>query len=66
MNETDEQMVELDRLREEHRSLDATIEQITQSPPYDDLEVQRLKRRKLNLKDRISALESSMVPDIIA
>jgi hypothetical protein len=57
---------ELARLRQEHRDLDAAIEALqTQSRP-DNLQLQRLKKRKLVLKDRISALEDKLLPDIIA
>ena len=53
-------------IREEHRDLDAAIEAIQSSGVYDLLQVQRLKKRKLVLKDEISTLEAMLVPDIIA
>ena len=57
---------EIDRLREEHRDLDAAIEALTQLGGIDQLQVQRFKKRKLVLRDRISYLEDQITPDIIA
>ena len=56
----------LEQLRSEHRDLDDAIAQITETAPFDTLQVQRLKKRKLVLKDLIIKLESQLVPDIIA
>jgi hypothetical protein len=53
-------------LRSEHRDLDEVIARVTETAPFDQLQVQRLKKRKLALKDQISQLESKLVPDIIA
>ena len=50
-------------LRVEHRDLDEAIERLTQVPPEDDLMLRRLKKRKLMIKDRISALERMLDPD---
>ncbi len=57
---------ELARLREEHRDLDDAIEALTQLTGGDRLQIQRLKKRKLVLRDRISFLEDQLTPDIIA
>ncbi|MCF1504157.1 DUF465 domain-containing protein [Afifella sp. H1R] len=58
---------ELALLRQEHRDLDHAIEALhTASPQPDYLQLQRLKRKKLSLKDRILALEDRLLPDIIA
>ncbi|MBY0295504.1 MAG: DUF465 domain-containing protein [Methylobacterium sp.] len=57
---------ELARLREEHRDLDDAIEALTQLTGGDRLQIQRLKKRKLALRDRISFLEDQLTPDIIA
>jgi hypothetical protein len=57
---------ELARLRQEHRDLDSAIEALQAQPRPDTLQLQRLKKRKLILKDRISALEDKLLPDIIA
>ncbi|MCW2274805.1 hypothetical protein M2321_002383 [Rhodoblastus acidophilus] len=59
-------IAELERLREEHRDLDAAIEALTAVGAYDRLQLQRLKKRKLALRDRISFLEDALTPDIIA
>ena len=55
----------LHELRSEHRDLDTVIARMNDSPA-DQLHLQRLKKRKLRLKDEIVRLESSLVPDIIA
>ena len=57
---------ELARLRQEHRDLDTAIEAVQGQSHPDSLQVQRLKKKKLILKDRIAALEDSLTPDIIA
>jgi hypothetical protein len=57
---------QLARLRQEHRDLDAAIEALQEAPGSDILQVQRLKKRKLFLRDRISFIEDQLTPDIIA
>lgn len=57
---------ELARLREEHRDLDSAIDALERSVAGDQLQVQRLKKRKLTLRDRISYVEDLLTPDIIA
>ena len=57
---------QLDRLREEHRDLDSAIAALMHSGQADQLQVQRLKKRKLALRDRLQALEDDLTPDIIA
>ncbi len=56
----------LDALRSEHRDLDEVIAHITAAEAADFLQIQRLKKRKLALKDLIARLESLLLPDIIA
>lgn len=56
----------LGELRSEHRDLDDVIARISEQVPFDQLQVQRLKKRKLQLKDEIAKIESSLLPDIIA
>jgi hypothetical protein len=56
----------LEQLKTEHRDLDIVIQQLTDSVPVDFLRLQRLKKRKLFLKDSISKIESMLLPDIIA
>ncbi len=58
--------VELLQLRQDHRDLDMAIEVVQNKPPLDTLQVRRLKKKKLGLKDRIAALEDLLTPDIIA
>jgi hypothetical protein len=53
-------------LKTEHRDLDDVIARITERGPFDQLQMQRLKKRKLMLKDQISKIESELLPDIIA
>ena len=50
-------------MRIEHRDLDAAISRMTTTPPEDQLLLRRLKKRKLLIKDRISALERMLDPD---
>ena len=57
---------ELARLRQEHRDLDAAIDALEAITAADQLQIQRLKKRKLFLKDRIIALSDQLTPDIIA
>ncbi|BBE74023.1 YdcH family protein [Oharaeibacter diazotrophicus] len=68
MTEHEEQQVriELARLRQEHRDLDAAIAAMVALGSGDTIQIQRLKKRKLVLKDRIQFLEDQIVPDIIA
>ncbi len=56
----------LAELISEHRDLDDVISSITHSGPFDQLQIQRLKKRKLILKDQISKFENQLLPDIIA
>jgi hypothetical protein len=56
----------LETLRIEHRDLDDVIDRLVEKPPFDQLQLQRLKKRKLGLKDQITKLESRLIPDIIA
>jgi hypothetical protein len=57
---------QLVRLQQEHRDLDAAIAALMTSPGSDLIQVQRLKKRKLGLRDRIRAIEDQLTPDIIA
>jgi len=58
--------IQLERLRQEHRDLDVAIEALHNAPGSDLLQVQRLKKRKLVLRDRIIQIEDQLTPDIIA
>jgi hypothetical protein len=57
---------QLARLLQEHRDLDAAIAALQTAPGSDVLQVQRLKKRKLVLRDRIQFIEDQLTPDIIA
>jgi len=58
--------VKLTALKSEHRDLDEVIARLAERAPFDQLQLQRLKKRKLLLKDQISQIESELLPDIIA
>jgi hypothetical protein len=62
----DHPTVDLEALRAEHRDLDAQIRLLSSEPIGDQLELARLKRRKLMLKDQIQIIADSNIPDIIA
>lgn len=68
MNEKEriEVMQKLEELRVEHRDLDDIIQRLTLDPLVDQLQLRRMKKRKLSLKDMISKLESKLIPDIEA
>ena len=57
---------ELAELRHEHRDLDAAIAVMLETNRTDAIRIQRMKKRKLALKDRIARLEDRLLPDIIA
>lgn len=57
---------ELEHLRQQHRDLDAAIEALMHRGAADQLQVQRLKKRKLALRDRAAFIEDLLTPDIIA
>lgn len=57
---------ELESLRVEHRVLDSQITDIASDGAFDQIEIQRLKKRKLAIKDQILKLQSDLVPNIIA
>ena len=56
----------LAQLKEEHRDLDAAIAAMASSSVADQLQLTRLKKRKLQLKDQIQQIEDLLLPDIIA
>ena len=66
IEEEDELRRELLQLRQEHRDLDAAIAAMVETGSADTIRIQRLKKRKLVLKDRIAAIEDRLLPDIIA
>ena len=58
--------IKLDELRLEHRDLDDVIGRLSEDPHVDQLQLRRMKKRKLYLKDLITRLESKLIPDIDA
>ncbi|MBS3934805.1 MAG: YdcH family protein [Sulfuritalea sp.] len=56
----------LTELKVEHHDLDESITRLADSPPHDELLMRRMKKRKLQLKDRIAAIERMLGPDLIA
>ncbi len=66
MEDQDELKERLEQMKLEHRDLDIIIEQLIDTPPVDFVRLQRLKKRKLAIKDSISKIESMLLPDIIA
>jgi hypothetical protein len=66
MSEQDILKEKLAILKSEHRDLDDVIARLSEHAPYDQLQMQRLKKRKLSLKDQIIQIESRLLPDIIA
>ena len=68
MNDENERTLreQLARLQQEHRDLDAAIAALALSPASDLIQVQRLKKRKLVLRDKIRQIDDQLTPDIIA
>ena len=66
MNEKNELLNKLHRLKQEHRDLDEVLIQLQEKKTVNLLQIQRLKKRKLILKDKITFLRNKMEPDIIA
>ena len=65
--ETQEQILQqIAKMESEHSDLDAVIERLGEDLPFDQLKLQRLKKRKLALKDEMAKLRSRILPDIIA
>ena len=63
---TEEIAKKLTELKLEHRDLDDVIRNLALEPSFDQIQLQRLKKRKLFLKDQINQIENNMLPDIIA
>ncbi len=66
MEEIEDLKEKLALLEHEHRDLDTIIERLMSVQPIDLLQIQRLKKKKLLLKDQINKLKSDILPDIIA
>lgn len=63
-SEVIERRIEL--LRQEHGDLEAAVDALLAAPAIDQLQIARIKKRKLRLKDEIAQLEDMLIPDIIA
>ncbi len=63
LNDKDSLLRRLHVLRSEHRDLDTVIARANEQGPIDQLHLQRLKKRKLGLRDEIARLESRLIPD---
>ncbi len=66
MNEKQDLVKRREGLRDQHRELDKVIARLSQEAAGNTIELQRLKKRKLLLKDQITAIEDELLPDIIA
>jgi hypothetical protein len=66
LNEIDAIEARIAELKLEHRDLDDVIFRLIQTPVVDQLQLQRLKKRKLMVKDQITLLERQLTPDILA
>ena len=66
MQDKESLTIRLQELRQEHRDLDAAIDALQSSSRYDQLQLQRLKKKKLGLRDEISRIQDQIYPDIIA
>jgi hypothetical protein len=66
LEETERLRQKLAELKTEHRDLDDVIARIAETVPFDQIQIKRLKKRKLLLKDQIAQIESELLPDIIA
>ncbi len=67
MNEQELAMTKkLDELREKHRNLDEAIDKMIETKTIDELQLRRLKKEKLQIRDQISLIEDMLYPDIIA
>ena len=62
----DELRTQITNLRQQHRDLDAEVQTVLDTGDVDQINLQRMKRQKLYLKDQITTLENRLLPDIIA
>ena len=66
MSDTELLRRKLEELRVEHRDLDDVISRLSEAAPMSPIQLQRLKKRKLMLKDQITRMESQLIPDLNA
>ncbi len=58
--------IRIEKLKTEHRDLDDVLQKLSSDPGTDELQIRRLKKRKLQLKDTIAHLENQALPDLSA
>ncbi len=63
---TEDIQLKLDKMKTEHRDLDDVLKRLSEDRNVDELQIRRLKKRKLQLKDSITILESQLLPDLSA
>lgn len=66
MTDTDQMKNRLADIEQEHTDLDAMISRVAEQGPFDQIQMQRMKKRKLHLKDEINYLRAKLIPDDIA
>lgn len=66
MEDIEELREKLIELEQEHKDLDEVIDRLRSTPPVDFLQMKRLQKKKLFLKDQIQKIRSDIIPDIIA
>ncbi|MBE87934.1 MAG: hypothetical protein CMM76_00670 [Rhodospirillaceae bacterium] len=59
-------LIKIKELKATHRDLDDAIARVAESPPFDQVTLQRLKKRKLAIRDQLGRMENKLIPDIIA
>ena len=59
-------LIKIKELKATHRDLDDAIARGAESPPFDQVTLQRLKKRKLAIRDQLGRMENKLIPDIIA
>lgn len=65
-NDSADLLIQLTELKIEHSDLDTSIARLEENPPHDQLLLRRMKKRKLQLKDRIATVERMIGPDLLA
>jgi hypothetical protein len=65
-NTSEEIQIRIEKLKTEHRDLDDVLKRLSEDRNVDELQIRRLKKRKLQLKDSIAILENQALPDISA
>ena len=58
--------IKIEELKAKHRDLDDAIARVAEAPPFDQVSLQRLKKRKLAVRDQLGRMEDKLIPNIIA